>query len=98
MRRSFRPVADRWLYHVLNCGNNRGDSFSAAEDYLTFLKALAQTPRPYPFRLFAYCQMTNHFHLLLSPQISQAICPVLQLLSVAPTWHYRGLGRHRPVA
>jgi putative transposase len=76
------------LYHALNRGNNREAVFFAAQDYLTFLKALAQTQQCYPFRLFGYCLMTNHFHLLLSPESRQSISRILQSLTIAHTWHY----------
>jgi putative transposase len=66
MPRSPRPVADGLLYPALNRGNNRDAVFFTPADYLLFLKALAQTQRRYPFRLFGYCLMTNHFHLLLA--------------------------------
>src|SRR5260370_5899515 len=88
MPRAPRPVADGLLYHALNRGNNRDDIFFAPEDYLTFLKALEQTQKRYPFRLFGYCLMTNHFHLLLSPEAGQSISRILQSVSVAHTWHY----------
>ena len=67
MGRQPRPIADGLLYHGLNRGNNRSPVFFAEEDYCAFLRALAQTQRRYPFRLFGYCLMTNHFHLLLQP-------------------------------
>jgi len=88
MPRAPRPVADGLLYHALNRGNNREAVFFQAEDYLAFLKALGQTQHRYPFRLFGYCLMTNHFHLLLSPEPGQSISRILQSLSVAHTWHY----------
>jgi putative transposase len=88
MPRAPRPVADGLLYHAMNRGNNRAPIFFAAEDYLTFLNALGQTQRRYPFRLFGYCLMTNHFHLFLSPEPGQSISRILQSLSVAHTWHY----------
>ncbi|MBI3406774.1 MAG: transposase, partial [Planctomycetes bacterium] len=73
MPRAPRPVADGLLYHAINRGNNRGPIFFGASDYLPFLKALSQTQKRYPFRLFGYCLMTNHFHLLLSPETRQSI-------------------------
>ena len=42
----------------------------------------------YPFRLFGYCLMTNHFHLLLRPERAQSISRILQSLTVAHTWRY----------
>jgi REP element-mobilizing transposase RayT len=58
MPRVLRPLGDGLVYHAINRGNNR-----AAE----------QTQKRYPFRLFGYCLMTNHFHLLLSPEPGQSI-------------------------
>jgi putative transposase len=83
MPRSPRPIADGLLYHAIDRGNNRAAVFFGAEDYLTFLKALAQTQERYPFRLFGYCLMTNHFHLLLGPEPGQSVSRILQSLSVA---------------
>jgi putative transposase len=88
MGRQPRPVASGLFYHALNRGNNRGPVFFAPDDYHTFLKALAQTQQRYPFHLFGYCLMTNHFHLLLQPEDGVSISRVLQSLTVAHTWHY----------
>ena len=63
MGRPLRPVADGLIYHALN----RGAVFSSAEDYRTFLRTLAKTKERYPFDLFGYCLMGNHFHLVLRP-------------------------------
>jgi len=93
MGRQTRPIADGLIYHAFNRGNNRGPVFFAPEDYRLFLRSLAQTQERYPFRLFGYCLMTNHFHLLLQPGDGQSISRVLQSLTVAHTWHYhRGHG------
>src|SRR5205823_2664615 len=69
--------------------------FCTAADYLAFLEALGQTHKRYPFQLFGYCLMTNHFHLLLRPGPGQSISRILQSLTVAHTWrHHR---RHHGV-
>jgi putative transposase len=88
MPRLPRPVADGLLYHVLNRGNNRAAVFGPPEDYLTFLQALTQTQSRYPFQLYAYCLMSNHFHLLLAPAVGQNISRIVQSLTVTHTWHY----------
>ena len=44
-------------------------------------------------RLFGYCLMSNHFHLLLKPAPGQSISRILQSLTVAHTWrHHRRQG------
>jgi putative transposase len=88
MPRPLRPVADGLLYHAINRGNNRARVFFAAADYRAFLEALAKTQQRYPFVLYGYCLMPNHFHLLLAPEPGVSISRVLQSLTVAHTWHY----------
>ena len=95
MGRLLRPVGDGLIYHALNRGNNRADVFVDEHDHLAFREALAKTHQRYPFQLFGYCVMTNHFHLLLRPEPGQSISRILQSLTVAHTWRYHK--RHRTV-
>jgi putative transposase len=88
MPRLPRPVADGLVYHALNRGNNRQAVFASAQDHQAFLQALAQTQLRYPFRLYAYCLMTNHFHLVLEPEAGQSVSRILQSLTVAHTWRF----------
>jgi putative transposase len=88
MGRQPRLVADGLVYHALNRGNNRARVFCHDADFQQFLDALAQTKERYPFRLYAYCLMDNHFHLVLEPAAGQKISRILQSLTVAHTWHY----------
>jgi putative transposase len=87
MPRLPRPVADGLVYHALNRGNNCAVVFAEAADFAAFLHALRQTKRRYPFRLYGYCLMANHFHLVLQPE-GQSIRRILQSLTVAHTWRY----------
>jgi putative transposase len=88
MGRPLRPIADGLVYHALNRGNNRQAVLTCADDFLSFLRALGQTQQRYPFRLYGYCLMINHFHLLLEPAAGQSLSRILQSLTVAHTWHY----------
>ena len=79
MGRLPRAIDDGLVYHAFNRGNNRGDVFADDADHLAFLQAIADAKERYPFRLFGYCLMTNHFHLLLRPRaraIDQSHPPV----------------------
>jgi putative transposase len=93
MGRLPRAIDDGLVYHALNRGNNRGDVLAEDDDREAFLVALGRTKDRYPFRLFGYCLMSNHFHLLLRPEPGQKISRVLQSLTVAHTWRYHR--RHR---
>jgi putative transposase len=93
MGRLQRAIDDGLVYHALNRGNNRGDVFAGDDDREAFLAALGRSKDRYPFRLFGYCLMSNHFHLLLRPEPGQTISRILQSLTVAHTWRYHR--RHR---
>ena len=88
MGRALRLVADGLVYHALNRGNNREAVFSTDADFAAFLQALRQTQERYPFRLYGYALLNNHFHLLLAPDSKQNISRILQSLTVAHTWRF----------
>jgi len=93
MARHPRLIGDELVYHAINRGNNRADVFTAGDDHRAFLEAIEKTRGKYPFRLFGYCLMTNHFHLLLRPDSGQSISRILQSLTVTHTWRHHK--RHR---
>jgi len=88
MGRLPRPIDDGLVFHALNRGNNREDVFADDEDRVAFLEALAKAKERYPFRLYGYCLMTNHFHLLIQPDPGQSVSRIMQSITVAHTWRY----------
>ncbi len=68
------------VYHVTNRGANKQDLFLSPQDYVDFLRIIAQTCDEFPFMLHAYCLMTNHFHLLLQT-IDDSLSQTIQYLT-----------------
>jgi len=95
MGRLPRPIEDGFVYHALNRGYNRAHVLKRASDRDAFLEALGKTRERYPFRLFGYCLMTNHVHLLLRPEPGQSISRIMQSLTVAHIRRY--YARYRSV-
>jgi putative transposase len=93
MGRLPRATDDGLVYHAMNRGNNRADVFAGDGDHEAFLESLRVAQGRYPFALFGYCLMSNHFHLLIKPDSGESISRILQSLSVAHTWRYHK--RHR---
>ena len=54
----------RLLYHVMARGNDGQKIFLRQSDYQAFIEALWSVRQRYPFSLYAYVLMSNHFHLL----------------------------------
>jgi putative transposase len=72
MARPVRLILPGVAVHIIQRGNNRGACFSEDSDYLTYLGYLRHLLRKYECRLHAYCLMTNHVHLLLTPPTADA--------------------------
>jgi len=68
MPRPLRAEVQGGLYHIIARGNNRQNIFHAAEDFKKFLSLLAVQKAKLGFYLYAYCLMSNHFHLLIERQ------------------------------
>ena len=65
MPRHPRVHAEGLLYHVIARGNDGQKIFLRQSDYQAFTEALRTVRQCYPFSLYAYVLMSNHFHLLL---------------------------------
>jgi putative transposase len=64
--------------HVVQRGNNRQAVFFERSDYRRYLDCLEEAGERYGCRVHAYVLMTNHVHLLLTPQEQDSIPKVLQ--------------------
>ncbi len=53
--------------HIVQRGNNRGACFFAEEDYALYLFHLEKLAANFDCAVHAWCLMTNHVHLLLTP-------------------------------
>jgi putative transposase len=81
------------VFHVLNRGVRRLRLFDEAGDYGAFINCLAEARDRVPIRLFAYCLMPNHFHLVLRPELDGQLSEFMRLLTGTHSkrWHaYRG--------
>jgi putative transposase len=64
--------------HVVQRGNNRSPGFFTEEDYRFYLQCLNDVRQKYGVSVHAYCLMTNHVHLLLTPTTKEGISKVMQ--------------------
>ncbi len=52
-------------HHVVQRGHNRQAVFAADEDYQRYLADLHELKDAFGVKVYAYCLMTNHVHLLM---------------------------------
>jgi len=53
------------LYHVIVRGNNRAYIFKSGENKEEYKKIVSKYKKRYRFKLYAYCIMDNHVHMLI---------------------------------
>lgn len=66
--------------HIIQRGNNRCDCFRTQDDYVRYLCTLEAMSRKYECVVHAYVLMTNHVHLLLTPNRSESASLLMKYL------------------
>jgi len=64
--------------HIITRGNNRQACFFSEEDYEFYLECLRDACSRYKVSLHAYVLMTNHVHLLTTPNTADGVSRVMQ--------------------
>ena len=91
MTRPLRIVFEGAIYHVTVRGHSRGLLFGDDRDRGRFLERLEYDAREFGVRLYAYCLMSNHYHLVVeTPQAN--ISAFMQ--SVQTSYHLYYNQRH----
>lgn len=78
MARLPRYVIPGQPQHIIQRGNNRQVIFGADADYEFFRDALVEAAEKQGLAVHAYVWMTNHIHLLATPEFNQSIGKVFQ--------------------
>jgi putative transposase len=76
MPRQGRLIFPDVAVHIVQRGHDRRDCFRQETDYLVYLANLRDVMGPSGCALHAYCLMTNHVHLLVTPSHARG-CAVL---------------------
>lgn len=104
MPRRARMYLPGYCYHIVQRGNNREACFFSVNDYHYYLELLKQGLKRYQAQLYSYALMTNHVHLLISPQCSDSISNIMKVVGsryahyMNKTYHRTGTlweGRHK---
>jgi len=76
-------------YHVINRANARVQIFDTPEDYVVFENALCEARERTEMRIYAYCVMPNHWHLILQPRNDGDLSLFMKWLTLTHTkrWH-----------
>ena len=78
MARLPRLTLPGYPHHVIQRGNNRQAIFAKTADYQRLLDLLDDNARQFEVAIHAYVLMSNHFHLLVTPQTSDGLPQMMQ--------------------
>ncbi|MBC3779504.1 transposase [Pseudomonas sp. SWRI99] len=67
MPRMARIVLPNYPHHIVQRGHNKQVVFAEPEDFRRYLSDLKELKHHFGVKVYAFCLMTNHVHLLLAP-------------------------------
>jgi len=91
MARPLRITYEGAVYHVTIRGNERRSIFRDDDDRHRFVLKLGESVKSYDVRLYLYCLMTNHAHLVLETPRGNLSCFMQRL-------HSSLRGKHEKIA
>ncbi|MBH3424641.1 MULTISPECIES: REP-associated tyrosine transposase [Pseudomonas] len=89
MPRMGRVVLPNYPHHIVQRGHNRQVVFASPEDYQRYIGDLRELKEAFGVKVYAYCLMTNHIHLLVTPTESAAGLGQLMKALAARATRYR---------
>lgn len=87
MPRTARKLSKIGVYHVMVRGINRQDIFLDDKDRKTFLDKLNNAKERSNCRIYAYCLMSNHVHLLIAEE-DETISQMMKRLGSSYVYWY----------
>ena len=78
MARLPRLTLPGYPHHIILLGNNRQAIFASQADYQTLLNLLLENAQKFKVAIHAYVLMTNHFHLLATPETADGLPQMMQ--------------------
>jgi len=88
MARLPRLTIPGYPHHVIQRGNNRQPIFAAKENYEDLLRLLAENAQKAGVVIHSYVLMSNHFHLLVTPQSDQSLPQMMQAVGRRYVRHF----------
>lgn len=87
MSRQARQRSQSGIYHIMIRGANRQEFFHDDEDRLRFLEILLNVKIRSELKVYGWCLMSNHVHLLLG-EGKEDLSLTMKRLGVSFVWYY----------
>lgn len=87
MPRKTREKSESGIYHIILRGSGRQQIFHDDEDCLRFVEILEKYKKQFDVKLYGWCLMGNHIHLLLGQGIED-FSITMKRIGVSFAWYY----------
>ncbi len=88
MPRQARCLVDKQIYHIVNRGNRRETIFHDSQDFDKFLTLLKDAKEKYDIKIYGYCIMPNHFHLVIYARYAESLSKAMHWISSSYVRYY----------
>jgi len=88
MPRTARIYVGNAVSHIITRGIRKQDVFLEENDYCQYLKFLWKYKNRFESKVYAYCLMSNHVHLIIDPSNKNVLPKLMHGLNMAYAMHF----------
>lgn len=83
-----RLLVENACYHLIARGNQKQRVFMDEKDYQEYLERVKIYKRKFGLRLYGYCLMPNHIHLVGQIEVAKNLSKFMQGVALSYTLHF----------
>jgi len=88
MSRAARIILDNAIYHINTRGNQKQKVFRQDSDYEKFIQLVVKYKRRFKFKLYGFCLMPNHVHLIIMVAEQEVLKKIMLGLNLSYTIYF----------
>ncbi|MDD2679787.1 MAG: transposase [Candidatus Omnitrophica bacterium] len=88
MPRTARVTVENGCYHIITRGNQKQFVFLEPYDYEKYISMLTRYKKKYKFKLYSFCLMPNHVHLIIEVSNANLLNKIMGSLNLSYTLYF----------
>ncbi len=83
MPRSGRIYIEEGIFHAMARGKNKQPVFHDERDFIIYKDTLSRLRDEQPFKLYHYCFMTNHVHMIIETNKNTELSKLMKRINLS---------------
>ena len=88
MPRTARITVENACYHIITRGNQKQSVFLNENDFKKYLSLLTKYKNQYRFKVYCFCLMPNHVHLILEVREPRLLSKIMKKINLSYTIYF----------